>query len=74
MAYAAKLNDMKAKYRKVLKTIFTAPINGNLEWNKIEKEPDQALPLKKKEFEHIFIDHIRIKQHCVIELEKYVSF
>jgi len=27
---------MKAKYRKTLAAIFTDPINGNLEWDKIE--------------------------------------
>ena len=27
---------MKARYRKILSAIFTDPINGNLEWDKIE--------------------------------------
>ena len=27
---------MKAKHRKILIAIFTDPVNGNMEWNKIE--------------------------------------
>lgn len=27
---------MKAKYRKTMNVVFSDPINGNLEWNKIE--------------------------------------
>lgn len=27
---------MKAKHRKILTAIFTDPVNGNMEWNKIE--------------------------------------
>jgi len=27
---------MKAKYRKILTVIFTDPVNGNMEWSKIE--------------------------------------
>ena len=27
---------MKAKHRKILVAIFTDPVNGNMEWNKIE--------------------------------------
>lgn len=27
---------MKAKHRKTLKAIFTDPVNGNMEWSKIE--------------------------------------
>ena len=28
--------SVKAKYRKTLVTIFTDPVNGNVEWDKIE--------------------------------------
>jgi len=30
------MSDMRAKHRKTLTAIFSDPINGNMEWNKIE--------------------------------------
>ena len=32
----AIINSMNSKHRKTLKAIFTDPVNGNIEWRKIE--------------------------------------
>ena len=36
IAQYAIIYFMKSKHRKVLKAIFSNPVNGNLEWRKIE--------------------------------------
>ena len=36
LAFSAIITFMNSKHRKTLKTIFADPVNGNIEWRKIE--------------------------------------
>jgi len=64
---------MKAKHRKILTAIFRNPVNGNMEWSKIEsllgaigcrtiEGAGSSVTFEKMVFVHIFIGHILLKQ------------
>ena len=73
-AHFAIICAVNNKHRKTLADIFTDPINGNIEWRKIES---LLVALECEVIEgsgQTFIVRTQARKHSVTELRMYVYF